>query len=60
MLLLDGNNRVVAILKERDGMTEQEAISLIEECRDQCLEEGSDQPLMDLLGLEPDYLIDIL
>lgn len=54
------DNRVVSILMERDGMTEQEATDLIDECREQMLETGSDEPMMELLGLEPDYIMDIL
>lgn len=53
-------NRVVSILIERDGMTEQEAKQLIDECRDKMLEEGSDTPMMEMLGLEPDHIMDIL
>ena len=53
-------NRVLSILMERDGITEQEATDLIDECREQMLETGSDAPVMELLGLEPDYIMDIL
>lgn len=53
-------NRVVSILMERDGMTEQEATDLIDECREAMLESGSDAPMQEILGLEPDYIMDIL
>lgn len=54
------DNRVVCILMERDGMTEQEATDLIDECREQMLKTGSDEPMMTMLELEPDYIMDIL
>lgn len=54
------DNRVVSILIERDGMTEQEAKDLIDECREAMLEKGSDEPMQEMLGLEPDYIMDIL
>ena len=53
-------NRVVSILMERDGMTEQDALNLIDECLEQMLETGSDEAMMEVLGLEPDYIMDIL
>ena len=53
-------NRVVKILMDRDGLTEKEAEELIEETREEMLETGSDEAIMDILGLEPDYIMDIL
>lgn len=47
------------ILIERDDLTLDEAKSLIDETRDMMLEEGSLEPMMDILGVEPDYLFDI-
>lgn len=56
-------NRVVGILMTRDGMTSTEAVDLIEETREIILSSGieeADDIIMDMLGLEPDYLEDIL
>lgn len=60
-------NRVVKILMERDGITEQEARELIEETREEiesCVScgdfEGAEDAIADILGLEPDYLLDII
>ena len=56
-------NPVVKILMERDGMTEQEAIDLVKETKEELLCNGScyvDDIIMGNLGLEPDYIMDIL
>ena len=53
-------NRVVSILMERDGITKQEAENLIDECRESIIESGSDEPILEILGLEPDYIMDVL
>jgi hypothetical protein len=57
-------NKVVKILMERDGMSEDEAIELVEETREETLAcEGSEEAwdiIEDNLGLEPDYIFDIL
>lgn len=57
-------NKVVKILMERDGMSEDEAIELVEETREEILAcEGSEEAwdvIEDNLGLEPDYIFDIL
>jgi len=47
------------ILIERDDLTLEEAKELIDETRDIMLEEGTLEPMMDILGVEPDYLFDI-
>lgn len=47
------------ILIERDDLTLEEAKELINETRDIMLEEGTLEPIMDILGVEPDYLFDI-
>lgn len=56
-------NTVVKILMERDNMTEQEAIDLVRETKEDLLNspcsDGEDI-IMDNLGLEPDYIMDIL
>lgn len=51
---------VIEILMERDGITKQEAIDLINECRDEMIESGSDDAMMNILGLEPDYVVEVL
>lgn len=52
-------NKVVKILMERDGLSEQEAKDLIDECRE-ALEEGNPEAIQDYLGLEDDYIFDVL
>jgi hypothetical protein len=56
-------NTVVKILMERDNMTEQEAIDLVRETKEELMNrpcsDGADI-IMDNLGLEPDYIMDIL
>ena len=54
-----GRNRVVKILMKRDGLTEEEANDIIAECIEE-LEMGNDYALEDVLGLEDDYLLDII
>ena len=57
-------NRIIKILMERDGMSEQEARDLFKETRDEIL--MLDDPfeaediMSEYLGLEPDYLEDLL
>ena len=49
---------------ERDGISEEEARTLINETRDEIMmldnPLDADTVLMEYLGLEPDYLFDIL
>jgi hypothetical protein len=59
-------NRVVKILMDRDGITKEEAIEQIRECKAEmmdCIEcgdySGAEDVLADYLGLEPDYIVDI-
>lgn len=54
------DNRVVCILMERDGISEQDAIDQVKNCRDEMLESGDEDVIMDCLGLEPDYIMDVL
>ena len=54
-------NPVVKILMERDNMTEQEAIDLVRETKEELMNSpcsGSVDIIMD--NLEPDYIMDIL
>lgn len=56
-------NSVVKILMERDGMTEQESIDLVKETKEELLHNGGcyvDEIILENLGLEPDYIMDIL
>lgn len=56
-------NPVLKILMERDGMTEQESIDLVRETKEELLCNGgcyADDIIMENLGLEPDYIMDIL
>ena len=55
-------NPVVEILMRRDELTEQEAEESIAEVRELMIENPDDaaEILMDELGLEMDYLFDIL
>lgn len=58
----------IKILMEKDNITYGEAKQLVTECRDALLKTNSnpnsdilaDEIIMDYLGLEPDYLYDIL
>ena len=61
------NISVVDILVNRDNISKREAIKLIKETRDEIYEAiynndyvTPDEILMDNLGLEPDYLFDII
>jgi hypothetical protein len=59
-------SEIISLLMERDGLTRIQAVEEVEDCRDcilHAIETGEDDPqevLMDMLGLEPDYLIDLL
>jgi len=57
-------NRVVEILMKRDDMSQQEAEELVSETADELLAGDSifdaDDIIMSNLGLEPDYIFDIL
>jgi hypothetical protein len=56
-------NKVVKILMERDGMEKQDAIEMVQETRDailSCDPFDADDVLRCELGLEPDYLFDVL
>lgn len=52
-------NPVVQILMRRDGITKAEAEEQIAECRE-ALENGDYEAIQDYLGLEDDYIFDIL
>ena len=54
--------RVINILMERDNMTSSKAKDLIDETREMIIREPEDaeQIMAEQLGLEPDYLFDVL
>ena len=51
--------KVINILMRRDGLTYNEAKSLVIECRE-ALERGEYDAIEEYLGLEDDYIFDIL
>lgn len=55
-------NKVVQILMERDGMTRSEAESLVSDCREEILlyPDEAEETIMGMLGLEMDYLFDLI
>lgn len=60
-------NKVVEILMDRDGMTESEAMKLIQDTREDmeiCIADGDYEGAEDVmymnLGLEMDYIFDVL
>ena len=64
---MDARNRVVRILMHRDGLTEKEAVEMVENTASEIYDaiEGTncmdpDEIMMEELGLEPDYIFDIL
>lgn len=57
-------NKIVEILMRRDGISLSEACSILDECREEVemartLDEAEDA-IYYHLGLEPDYLMDVL
>ena len=59
------NRELIEILMKRDGMSYEYARSLVKETRDEIMscEDFCDDPeeiIADYLGLEPDYIDDIL
>ena len=50
---------VVDILMKRDGITKEEAEELIAECVE-ALAEGDFDAMLEYLGLEDDYIFDII
>ena len=58
-------DRIIEILMRRDGYAKDEAISLLNEVKDMMKDcnydpEESERIFMEELGLEPDYIIDLL
>ncbi len=52
-------NETKRILMERDGLTEKEAEDLMNETREMLLD-GDFDAMMDMLGLEDDYIFDLI
>jgi len=52
-------NRVEEILMKRDGLSQEEAHDLRIECAE-ALERGDEEALAEYLGLEDDYILDVL
>ena len=63
-MIINDMNKVVEILTSRDGMPQDHAERLVQETRDEIMMLDNpleaDDVLMDYLGLEPDYLEDVL
>ena len=51
--------KVIKILMDRDGVTREEAIELIKDCIN-AIEEGNFNAMQEYLGLEDDYIFDII
>ena len=62
------NKELVKLIAKRDGISENEAYEICEQCRHDILHaidrncgiEEVEDILMDWLGLEPDYLMDLM
>lgn len=59
------NNPVVKILMKRDSISLEEAIEQVESCAEGILEaiesgEDPEEVILNELGLEPDYIFDII
>lgn len=56
-------DKIIEILMKRDGIDEEEARALVEETRDEIISLDdpmeADNIMMDYLGLEPDYILDL-
>lgn len=50
---------VMNILMERDGLDEEEALALMDETREE-LESGNFEAMQEILGLEDDYIFDLI
>ena len=66
-MLTAGEKKIVNILMRRDDLTEEEAIETVKDCLDEvnaAIEMGDfdevEDIVADYLGLEPDYIVDLL
>lgn len=55
-------DKIIEILVKRDELTEEYARQLVNETRDEIMMNSAeaDEIIMDYLGLEPDYLMDLI
>jgi len=55
-------NKIAKLLMERDNLSQDEAETAVRECRNMLFIDTNDAEtiIMEELGLEPDYLFDIL
>tara|TARA_Y100000389_G_scaffold204532_1_gene257744 strand:+ start:66 stop:230 length:165 start_codon:yes stop_codon:yes gene_type:complete len=53
-------NKIAKILIERDGYTEDEALSEINEMRSRIYEGEDPEEILYEIGLEPDYIFDLI
>lgn len=66
MPIITADNPVVRILMQRDSLPPEDAIALVQECAQhmmQVIQSGLEDPeeiMMDELGLEPDFMFEIL
>ena len=52
---------LILVLMRRDGLTRQEAVALVEECRQMVRDgESPEEVLLNELGLEPDYFLELM
>lgn len=51
--------RILSVLMERDGITKAEAMEMVRECRE-AMAGGDLYALQDYLGLEDDYIFDVI
>lgn len=54
--------KIIKILMERDGMSRSDAKDLVEETKNMLISADpfeADEIMADMLGLEPDYIMDI-
>ncbi len=57
---MSSREELIEILMNRDDITREEAIEMIDECRQAIMEGDSADPIEEMLGLEPNYLFTIL
>jgi hypothetical protein len=59
--MIDKDNQVVQILVRRDGLTEKEAIRQTSLVADHLIDcDDPEQLILDELGLEPGYIVDLV
>jgi predicted nucleic acid-binding protein len=51
---------LIKTLMRRDGLSRSEALELVEELREQVLEGADPEDALYSVGLEPDYIFDLL